>query len=444
MKTSNLLLPCTLFVASLTSCSSQDDVCNDFEPENSGLPQTCKLVMNLSKKGYADETGTRSAASWENGEKIYLIFTTGNSTTNGEAVYNDGKWTVSYYGALTSGIESTCVARYFEKPGTDNGSVVYLSENSSIYEDLAGTYYFEDNTLSVTATLSPKTGRIRFAGADQEEISVYGISYYTSYDINTGNLITSQSSKDHVSVIKTKVADGYTPYIYGIFSNEETPRISMVTSTNGYTCYPSASVFQAGESGFMTIPTEESCNGWKKRVTFTVNNVDFDMIYLATGRSKYLLAETELTSKLYNATTGSSSNYETPFTTSPTRFLEIISSINALTGLTFRIPTDTEWLYAAKGGSKSLGFTYSGSNDINEVAWYYNNSERNLHNVKQLMSNEAGFYDMSGNAGELIIKSGEYYMIGGYYYGDSKACELTAEPVSTNSSYLGLRLCMSV
>lgn len=445
MKTSNFLLPCALLVASLASCSSHDDAVNDLSPEKPGQPHTCELVLNITKKGYDGEQCTRSAAAWENGEKIYLLFTTGNSTTNGEAVYNDGKWTVSYYGALNSGIESTCVARYFENPGNDNGSLVYLSENSAIYEDQAGTYYFDDGTLSVTASLSPKTGRIRFAGGiDQEEITLYGISYYSSYDINTGNLITDKSTDYHISTIKTKVSDGYTPYIYGIFSNEDVPRISMITSADGYTCYPSTTSFQPGESGFMTIPTEASHNGWKKRVTFTVNKVDFDMIYLANGRSKYLMAETEMTERLYYAINGNSSNYVRPYTSSVSNHIEVIDRLNNLTGFTFKIPTDAEWLYAAKGGSKSEGFTYSGSNDINEVAWYSSNSGGNKHEVKQLKCNEAGFYDMSGNAAELVVKSGEYLTMGGYYNGSPSYCVLSAEPVSTGSSYMGLRLCMSL
>ena len=63
----------------------------------------------------------------------------------------------------------------------------------------------------------------------------------------------------------------------------------------------------------------------------------------------------------------------------------------------YRLPTEAEWLYAAKGGSMQESYTYSGSNDIDEVAWYSGNSERKSHPVKGKKKNSLGIYDMSGN-----------------------------------------------
>ena len=80
--------------------------------------------------------------------------------------------------------------------------------------------------------------------------------------------------------------------------------------------------------------------------------------------------------------------------------LEFIKAINELTGKHFRLPTEEEWEYAAKGGNKSKGYIYSGSNNIKEVAWYEENSGDRLHVVKELQANELGLYDMSGNVRE--------------------------------------------
>ncbi|MET2984167.1 formylglycine-generating enzyme family protein [Aureibaculum conchae] len=67
-----------------------------------------------------------------------------------------------------------------------------------------------------------------------------------------------------------------------------------------------------------------------------------------------------------------------------------------------RLPTEAEWEYAAKGGNKSQGFTYSGSNDAREVGWVGENSDSTFHKVGLLKPNELGIYDMTGNISEWV------------------------------------------
>ncbi len=79
---------------------------------------------------------------------------------------------------------------------------------------------------------------------------------------------------------------------------------------------------------------------------------------------------------------------------------QFITKLNAQTGKKFRLPTEAEWEYAARGGNKSKGYKYSGSNNIYNVAWYSDNSSGKTHPVGQKSPNELGIYDMSGNVWE--------------------------------------------
>lgn len=81
-------------------------------------------------------------------------------------------------------------------------------------------------------------------------------------------------------------------------------------------------------------------------------------------------------------------------------WLEFIEKLNQYTGLQFRMPTEAEWEYAARGGIYSQGYKYAGSDDISEVAWYEDNSDNNRHDVALKAPNELGLYDMTGNAEE--------------------------------------------
>ena len=173
--------------------------------------------------------------------------------------------------------------------------------------------------------------------------------------------------------------------------------------------------------------------------TFTVNGVSFKMVAVEGGTftmgatveqgsdaydeekpahqvtlSSYSIGQTEVTQALWVAVMGSNPSYFTGDLQRPVETVSwddcqtFITKLNQLTGQNFRLPTEAEWEYAARGGSKSKGYKYAGSNTIGDVAWYYDNSyalgssnpNYGTHAVATKSPNELGLYDMSGNVWE--------------------------------------------
>ena len=101
---------------------------------------------------------------------------------------------------------------------------------------------------------------------------------------------------------------------------------------------------------------------------------------------------------------------------------EFLFRLSSLTGRNYRLPTSAEWLFAAQGGKQSRGYRYSGSDNINDVAWYNENSRglndtSSTHPVGRKQPNELGIYDMSGNVWEL---SASNTIFGGSYLHSAK------------------------
>lgn len=215
-----------------------------------------------------------------------------------------------------------------------------------------------------------------------------------------------------------------------------------------------------------------------KNKVIKVGNVTFTMIYVEPGSfvmgatsdedyderehpshqvtltKGYYIGETEVTQALWEMVMGNN----------PSDFIgkdkpvdnvnwndcqAFISILNNLTNSKFRLPTEAEWEFAAKGGNLSKGYIYSGSNNADDVAWYIVNSGDNIlkdkiilfgnnnnnmtHDVKSKKPNELGIYDMSGNVGEWCEDGYATFSPGKQY--DPKGPSLSKEKVKKGGDY---------
>ncbi len=203
-----------------------------------------------------------------------------------------------------------------------------------------------------------------------------------------------------------------------------------VTIREGETASLAAILKEAANQSPTSNAPVSLANDGQSRRTISVGNVQFTMIRVDGGTfqmgatseqgsdaydrekpvhqvtlSPYYIGETEVTQELWQAVMGKNpssfkGNLLPVENVSWKDCQSFIEKLNKKTGLQFRLPTEAEWEYAARGGNKSQGYKYSGSNNLSDVAWYTDNSGSSTHDVKTKQANELGIYDMSGNVWE--------------------------------------------
>ena len=226
---------------------------------------------------------------------------------------------------------------------------------------------------------------------------------------------------------------------------------------------------------------------------FTVNGVSFEMVAVEGGTFKmgalntspdtstsckpqhdvtvdgFSIGKTEVTQELWLAVMGTNPSLNKGDLQRPVEYITwndcqtFLSKLNEMTGMNFRLPTEAEWEYAARGGKYSHGYKYAGGDKIDEVAWVSFVSGGTSHPVAQLKPNELGLYDMSGNVREWVQDWFSAYTSapqvnptgpatgslkvfrGGSYETTYKECFVTyryMREVTFRQSYLGLRLAL--
>ena len=264
---------------------------------------------------------------------------------------------------------------------------------------------------------------------------------------------------------QVNILEGQTATLAGMLTTNTSSSVASGASLSGNT---------------ITIPVKNGISIDMVRVkagTFTMGATremenpydDEKPIHQVTLTNDYYIGRYEVTQALWKAIMGNNpSKYEGD--NLPVEQVswddcqEFISKLNIITGKTFRLPTEAEWEYAARGGKKSRGYQYSGSNNISDVAWYEDNSDSKTHAVGTKQANELGIYDMSGNVNEWCQDRYGFYSSssqvnptgsnsrynrvyrGGSWFNNAGFCRSSYRRSNTPdncNSYLGLRLVLS-
>ena len=320
----------------------------------------------------------------------------------------------------------SAVAWYKDNSGSKTHPVKTKAANELGLYDMSGNVWewCQDWKGSYSSSaqadpMGPSTGSIRvYRGGSWGGSTMYGRVSYRNDD-KPGNrsdilglrivLQQNEQSLPQQTVKTAPAVSSFSKSASTSFSKSASPSSSKSTSTS------------SSKSTSSTVSSSQA---------FTVKGVSFKMIRVEGGTftmgatseqgsdaslaekpahrvtlSSYSIGETEVTQALWLAVMGSNpSDFEG--SNRPVEKVswedcqEFVSKLNALTGKRFRLPTEAEWEFAARGGNKSKGYKYSGSNDLNAVAWYHDNSGYETHPVKTKAPNELGLYDMSGNVME--------------------------------------------